>query len=1043
MTLLQSPKVTRGWPLYLLLLSLPAVVALFLYGFPINPDGPIHLLRIARLHEAIQQGILFPRWMPNQLLGYGYPSLNYYASASYYLVELLQLLGLPLYWAHVSAHSLLVFLAAIGMYLLARDLLGREYLWPPLVAAIAYSYGPYFLHTLYVRGAIAEQGAQMLLPWILWSYRRIWRSDRPHQHLLNGAIFLAALAFTHTISLLLFPPFLVGYIWALAWRADRRTARLRWTVLALGGAMAISAFYWLPLIAERGYLSPLAYSLSQQRFLPYSFLDAKNFLYTSLSYIYTKEMDYRLYIVQVIGLVAGFAFMLRRRQQGQWVEWLYWLFVALFCVLMMTRLTEPVWLSHEIFAIIQFPYRLLGLLQIPVALFTALPFCYIRARHVRAVAALLTISLLIWVYWPRLPWVQNMSPAASLFNMPMNAYFEASIKQIVGGGEIVTSLQEFRPRWVSTTLGLEAESVEPLPALPTVQPLAANPLHLRVQTSSAVAFPLRLNTFYFPGWQVTLAGGAPLAPYPSTSLGLLTAQIPAGEHVVEVKWVGTRLAFYAALFSQLALLLLLLWQLSQPGRRIWALALLPLLLVAIVARYWQPPLTPVQTTPNAGELPGLRFAGYGAPEVDKEGVTVYPYWYVLESEPPELTVRWQLQNEAGQIVAQTDATPFYDAYSAENWPAGTLIDDAQRISLPANLAAGSYYVVMAPLDEAGEPRFTLPLGTVTLAAPTVQPSPANPLDIYLGENIALKGYASHVVEHLADRLLGNRDFLPQAPDVAILHAGENLVYTLYWQLVHETDEPYSGFVHLTDHLGKPLAQRDQSPGPIFAPVSIWGLGRLYRDDYMLTIPAEAASGLYWPQVGMYNWEDVSRFEVRGANGESIGDHYLLPPVKIVNRRIQPAGIAAGARFGEMARLVRYDIHNQEGRDVTSSFVVKAGTVLTLTSFFQVENPAPPALTRFVQMRDAANRIAAQADSEPQNGHNPTWAWVKGEIVQDITQLPVPAETPPGDYFIYTGFYEPSGNYPRLPVTNRQGERLPNDELPLPLGAMPLLVRVVR
>jgi hypothetical protein len=435
----------------------------------------------------------------------------------------------------------------------------------------------------------------------------------------------------------------------------------------------------------------------------------------------------------------------------------------------------------------------------------------------------------------------------------------------------------------------------------------------------------------------------------------------------------------------------------------------------------------------------VRLAGYGQPEISAEGITIYPYWVATETEPPDLTVRWQLQNEAGEVVAQTNATPFYDAYSAENWPAGTLIDDAQLIPLPDGLPAGSYYVVMNPLDETEETLFTMPLGMVTLDASTPKVTPPNPLDLYLGDNIMLKGYGLHVVETLLSKL----SFLPQNDTVAILHPGENLVYELYWQLVHETDEPYSGFIHLTDRQGKPLVQRDQSPGPIFAPVSIWGLGRLYRDDYMLTIPDQTASGLYWPQVGMYNWEDVHRFDVTGSDGEIIGDHYSLPPVKVVNRNIDPIGIAAGAHFGEMAELLRYDIHNQEGQDATGSFTVKAGSTLTLTTFYRVENPTPTALTRFIQMRDAANQIVAQLDSEPQEGQNPTWAWVKDEVVQDTAYLSIPAETPPGGYVIYTGFYEPGGNFPRLPVTNRQGVRLPNDELPLPLGANHLVVQVVK
>jgi hypothetical protein len=229
----------------------------------------------------------------------------------------------------------------------------------------------------------------------------------------------------------------------------------------------------------------------------------------------------------------------------------------------------------------------------------------------------------------------------------------------------------------------------------------------------------------------------------------------------------------------------------------------------------------------------------------------------------------------------------------------------------------------------------------------------------------------------------------------------------------------------------------------------YALGKLrgLQDTYMLTIPTVSASGLYWPQVGMYNWEDVERFEVKSADGETIGDHLTLPPVKIVNRNLRPEGMSVNVHFGEMGEMVRYQIQKSDGNVLTDAstdpFIVQAGNALTLTTYYRAQQPTSTAQTRFVQMRDATGQIAAQFDSEPQNGQNPTWAWVKDEIVQDAILLPIPAETAPGDYNIYLGFYEPTGNFARLPVTNRQGERLLNDEVPLPRDSTPLVVQVVK
>ncbi|RIK35768.1 MAG: hypothetical protein DCC57_23050 [Chloroflexi bacterium] len=249
------PAGLRWSALWLLLLPLPGLSTLFVYGLPMTHDGVTHLMRIARLDEAIRQGYLFPRWLPDLLLGYGYPALNYYAAGSYYLVELLYLTLAPsLYAAFVLAQALLVILAGIGAYRLAYDLLAErspQPAIPALVAAAAYVYAPYLLINIYVRGAIAELGAQMLLPWILWSFRRIWRSPDPQAYVWGGALSLGLLAWTHTISLLTVPPLLVAYLLMLgAGRADWRP-RARYSAFAILWAMLVSSFYWIPLILEK------------------------------------------------------------------------------------------------------------------------------------------------------------------------------------------------------------------------------------------------------------------------------------------------------------------------------------------------------------------------------------------------------------------------------------------------------------------------------------------------------------------------------------------------------------------------------------------------------------------------------------------------------------------------------------------------------------------------------------------------------------------------------------------------------------------------
>ncbi|MEZ4866544.1 MAG: hypothetical protein R3C14_34815 [Caldilineaceae bacterium] len=1026
-----------GWPLLLWLLTIPAILFLLIYGIPQSHDGPIHLLRIARLHDAITRGVLFPRWMPELLLGYGYPTLNYYAAAAYYLVEALRLVGLNLYHAFIAAQWLLLWLAGVGFYLLARDLLPADagacgakmasaapFSLPALVAAVAYIYAPYLLVNLYIRGAIAELGAQMLLPWILWSFQRLWRDAHPQRYLLLATLTLGALAWTHTISLLLIPPLLLAYLGLLWWRAQGQVwARLGWSLGALLGAMGISAFYWLPLLVERTYITDTGLVIARQTLLPASFYTWTNWLDHTWRYLYPANPPYKIGLVQALGALFTVPFALRRSGEMR-----FWCGVALLCGGLMTAAARPLWFSTDLFLVIQFAWRLLALIQIPLALFWAIPLTYLPRTWWRTGLAGLAMGLLIWSAFPRLPWTTLMAPR-STFAMALNVYFEAGLKEVVAGGKGTSPVQEFRPKWAADTLVLDPATVEANTATepsPAVAIQTADPLRLTLQVSSTVTTPLRLTSYYFPNWTAMLDSGTRLQPYPSTNLGLLTVDLPAGHHELTVTWTATTVEWVGALLSQVSCLGLALWQWRRQGRQCWwSLAPLGCLALGLVATYSQPAPRPVQPV-NAVELTGIQLLGYQTPQVQEDGVNVTLYWLATSTAPPALKTRWQLRRPDGAVVADATFAPYYDAYRSEYWARNTVVDDAYTLPLPPSLVAGAYQVVMTPLQGEGQPGPAIPLGTVTLPHATAPMQPQQIVTASFGDDIVLRGFDLQVAERLGRAPAA----LVTHPEVKVIDAGQTLVYDLYWQTKRQHNDPYIGFVHLTDHMGQPWVQDDHSPGPPFLPVAIWTTYGLYPDRYWLTVPATAPSGLYWPSVGMYDWHEQERFPVYVPGVAEAGDHYNLPPVKVLNQDIRPSGQRVAYRFGALADLTHYQIQ-KNGVDWSQATIVGApGDTLALTTYFRAAAPSAQSLTLFVQVRDGANQMLMQADAEPQQGENPTWSWLSGEVVRNTTTLTIPADAAAGDYMLYMGFYDATDNFTRLPVFDRQSAPLPNQEAPL-------------
>lgn len=93
-----------------------------------------------------------------------------------------------------------------------------------------------------------------------------------------------------------------------------------------------------------------------------------------------------------------------------------------------------------------------------------------------------------------------------------------------------------------------------------------------------------------------------------------------------------------------------------------------------------------------------------------------------------------------------------------------------------------------------------------------------------------------------------------------------------------------------------------------------------------------------------------------------------------------------------------------GYDV-ESLQVEAGGGLSLTLYWQPQQPLTENLTVFVHLVDSSGHIAAQQDQIPASGARPTPGWAPGEVIADTYALYVPPGTPPGEHLVRIGWYD--------------------------------------
>ena len=254
-------------PLAVLALSALAVAPLLRTDSPCTHDGAFHYFRVTAMRHALQNGLLFTRYLPDLAFGYGYPFFNYRAPLSYYLALALYLTSMPLPLALNLVYVLSIVGSALTAYLLARDLFGPQ---AGLVAAVAYAYAPYQFLDALLRANMPESVALPLLPLVLWAFRRLALTGH-RRYLLVSVGSLAALLLTHNISSLLFVPFLAAYLTVL-WLVYRRDGH--W--IAVGGALALAlgltAFFWGPALLERDYVQLHMSRVTRNNDFHYNFL---------------------------------------------------------------------------------------------------------------------------------------------------------------------------------------------------------------------------------------------------------------------------------------------------------------------------------------------------------------------------------------------------------------------------------------------------------------------------------------------------------------------------------------------------------------------------------------------------------------------------------------------------------------------------------------------------------------------------------------------------------------------------------------------------
>jgi hypothetical protein len=895
-----------GWIVVLALCLVAAWPFLSRPGLPRETDAELHVFRVAELASLMRQGELYPRWAADFYYGYGYPLLNFYGPLTYYLaVAFAALPGVDVVGGVKAVFLLSIALSGWGAYAFARDRWGAL---AGLLASAAYVYAPYLLlFDPYLRGNLAECFTFAIVPWVLWAFGRLTKGGG-RRYLVGVAIGWAALLMTHNVMAMLLSALLAAYA-TFEWLVRRERRSFVMSALALALGLGLSAFYWLPVLAERRFVQNeniiRGYFDFHDHFLSLGeLLGPANVQDLGATF---PDFRFNLGLGQVI-LVGGASLLLfyklislknadaRRQTQANRtqsiLELAFWLAVALGLVFFTLPVSVRIWEAIPPLAYVQFPWKLLGPLAFAVALpVGGLPWLVQETGHER-LALPVTLGGLLLVLLTALP---NTFPPAWSADLGATVLDHLRFER-QGRAVGTTSAAEYLPIWVKTQPGPEAwltdayEESRPLNKLdPASLPSGARVLEAthgptsdRFVIESPQPFTARVLTFYFPGWRAWV-DGEPADIAPDEPFGLIAALLPAGRHTLDLRFGSTPPRTTGTVVSAVSLLGLVGLALGvrwpvvahrDVSLRSW-MPLLGLALfffavkVGVIDRqpsWFRVTSTGLEARPAQHKIQvnfsdQVMLLGYDLPRVEVVSGGEVPltlYWKAIQPVAVNYAVFVHLIRPLEHLWGQDDRLNPAD-FPLTRWPLDRYVRDEHRLPVLPGTPPGEYEIevgfyrqdtgerllIFAPEGATG----SAPLPTRVRVRPPKSPPAVESLGIQQPTDVSLAGRLT---------LLGwslNADaFTP--PDFAHL--------TLFWRADRELTDDLVFAVALLDGAGNVV---NELRGPVdgLYPTSGWQRNEIVRDQYAFWLAAGTLPERYRLQLSVPGESlPLTEIEVRGG-----------------------------------------------------------------------------------------------------------------------------------------------------------------------------------
>jgi hypothetical protein len=532
-------------------------------------DAKHSVFFLVEFDQTFRDGYWWPRWSPDFAFGYGYPLFNLYAPLAFYAAEILHLLGLGFTAAVKTMYIWAAIGAGLGMYGLARRLYGPA---AGVLAAVVYMYAPFHLVEIFVRSAYAEFVALALIPFLFWAFTELIAAPSPRRLALAGLAY-GLLALTHHTSFFTFTPLLIVYIlYLIAVKIISNPQSLISSLLHTTAAgllgLALAAIYLIPMLGEVRFIKLEQWTSGSYNYLQH-FVYFSQFFAPDWGYGYSgvgllDGFSFQLGIVAVVLFVFALVLSLIHKYPHRNTAF-FFMGATLVTIFIMSPLAETLWQILPIASLVQFPWRLLAVTAFTMSIAAGALISIINTQRVADARQgahsyqlstinyqlpLLCLVVILGSFTYTLPQYTEI-PAWAETPLAVINWDRASIVDRVGMVSVTEEQPQSSPMEAQYLAGEPLTTAGIIAGEGRVEILHHGGASDQIKVTANRPVTVQFYTYDYPGWQVTLNGKT--IPYrPEPPFGLITVDIPAGEHILWLQMGSTPPRTFGTLASLLA-----------------------------------------------------------------------------------------------------------------------------------------------------------------------------------------------------------------------------------------------------------------------------------------------------------------------------------------------------------------------------------------------------------------------------------------------------------------------------------------------------------